>query len=1001
MALLATPVAWETSTTWGQLPASSAPPATGLWVEILDSRGKVPESLSPSDLEVLEGGAPQSILSVDQNVAGQTRIALYFDRALSSGRNLKQAASDLGLLAEELIRLGEVEVITAEDTPNTELITRDALVLGERLSRMALTESGERRLLDLRRRTLEAIQPGGRLVLQPSEIAALVTSAIREELEIAEQRQKDLLHWAATPRPQRVGDAIGPQLLFVVLDGFDLDPVSFYAQHLPPEAMREVLRSSNTLPPLSPVVAATSQALAGLGWTVLPIANESKSDEEEAFGYSALESSSPDGSVTSGAGVTVKPGELFGRRRKEPEQTVPEATFVQPREPLEQLAEDSGGEVVVSNSGLRDALTRFGQRFHVTYAPSGDVSKDSRTLEVRAAGRLSVRGSRWAPGGVPEAVSRMRLERLLNGFEADGGFDVAAVLQTEPAPYGEEATAGQLEARLDLRDLLASSEEEEWVVLDDADLRVSVAVVAEDGSIDFQHQIFEDQNLRERREGPYESRLELPASRGGVAVLVEDLRRGHWGGRRATVVSGGDDLDIADLPPTPTVLEIVPPEESILRGRVKLETRVIDPAVARVDFLLDERQVAQVTRPPFSARVDFGRTPLRQTLTVIAFDREGQELGRDKAVLNGGDSGLGVEIVRPTKPRGTGRVEVEAEIAVPVERRLDRVLFFWNSEPVATLYGAPFRQWVNIPPDKPVGYVRVVALLDDGSTAEDVVFMNGPESAERVDVSLVELYVVVTDDDGRPVRNLSAADFQVQENGRQQTIATFSDASDLPITLGLAIDSSASMFVKLPGVQQAAVDFLHSAFSEQDRAFVVDFDSEPRLVRSTTGDLRRLEQSIQSLEADGRTAMWESIVYSLVQLQGVRGRKALIVFSDGADEDDKFPFRSLMGISRRMGVPIYLILMKKKPERDGLSLFMRSFGSRVQRLVEATGGRVFYSREYDTLSEVYDVIERELRSQYLLAYYPEEPSRSAAWRSVDVEVKKKGLETRTLSGYWQ
>jgi hypothetical protein len=91
--------------------------------------------------------------------------------------------------------------------------------------------------------------------------------------------------------------------------------------------------------------------------------------------------------------------------------------------------------------------------------------------------------------------------------------------------------------------------------------------------------------------------------------------------------------------------------------------------------------------------------------------------------------------------------------------------------------------------------------------------------------------------------------------------------------------------------------------------------------------------------------------------------------------------------------------------RDGLSLLTRSFESRVDRLVEATGGRVFYASDYkdgkDGLGAVYDEIENELRSQYLLAYYPKDPDRSAAWRPVDVKVKRKDLTPRTLSGYWQ
>ena len=103
-----------------------------------------------------------------------------------------------------------------------------------------------------------------------------------------------------------------------------------------------------------------------------------------------------------------------------------------------------------------------------------------------------------------------------------------------------------------------------------------------------------------------------------------------------------------------------------------------------------------------------------------------------------------------------------------------------------------------------------------------------------------------------------------------------------------------------------------------------------------------------------------------------------------------------------MGVPIYLILMKREPkEGSGFSLLVRSLTSRVDRLVEATGGRVFYAKEYASLDAVYDEIEYELRSQYLLGYYPVQPGRSATWRDVDVDVLAPGLEPRTLSGYWQ
>ncbi len=971
-----------------------------LWVEVLTEKGRAPDGLSAADLEIVEDGVtlPAARLGPAAAGSGGGRVVLYFDRTLSTSRTVKRAAEGLSELARQLIGLGEVEVVVADEEVEVELTTREELILGQKLSRMALTDTGQRAILDLRRRTLRDFGAGGTTELGAGEVAGVVTAGIDEELELVRQRQEQLLSWAAAARP---GD--GPRLLVLVADGFDLDPVSFYTQYLDEESTRGVLASSSRFMTLGTAVRETARALAASGWTVLPLALQPAAGEApKDLEYTAIESTDDAGGVTAAPGITLRPGSLFRRREVEESEPLPEPELADPLEPLRLLAQETGGEVVVSGRGLRDVAGRLAGRLELAYRSELPPEAGMRRIEVRALRPgLVVRTRRWLSRGIPEAVSALRARQLLAGIEADGGFDVAAVLRLdepgeEPAAAGA-STGAALEARLGLRELETADGEAGG----DATFRVTVATATEEGEPRLSREVLADQDLRYLDEWIYRTTVELPPGATEVAVLVEDLTGGLWGGRRATVVEGrwADD---ADLLPSPTVIEILRPDKTLLKGRIKLETEVYDPRIARVDFLLDDREVARVERAPFAARVDLGRTPRRQVLEVVAFDAKAAELGRDSVVLNGGSGGLAVEIVRPVRPRGVGPIQAEAEIEVPVERRLDRVLFFWNNQPVSTLYAPPFRQRIVVPADQPSGYIRVVAMLDDGTVAEDVLFMNGPQASERLDVNLVELYVVVTDRDGRPVRGLARQDFQVREEGTVQEIATFSDASDLPLTLGLAIDSSASMFVKLPGVQQAAIQFLQSTFSQQDRAFLVDFGSEPRLARGTTGSLDRLVRSIGSLEASGRTALWESIVFSLVQLQGVRGRKALVVFSDGSDEDDRFPFRSLLDVSKKMGVPIYLILMRKEPKpSSGLSLLVRSFSSRVKRLVEATGGRVFYAKEYRNLNVVYDEIEQELRSQYLLTYYPRQPSGGETWRSVDIDVARKGLKPRTLSGYWQ
>lgn len=985
--------------------ASSAPqPVTvDLWLEIKDAQGRSVETVSSADLEVLEDGVRRPVETLGQRQGSSKRFVIWQDLRLASSRNLRQASSTLSDLARQMTESGRVEVVAHGDEPEVTLRGRDTLVLTEGLSRGALSLEGSNEILKIRQRTLRRLRPTpGQPAWTPTEIAEVVVGGVREELELVKARQQDLLVWAAAE------PASETTVLLWIVDGFDLDPVSFYTQVLAEDALREVLRRASRMPTLDTSVDATASLLAAMGWTVFPLAFAPTQQDLEEVEYTSLQNEGPDGNVTSAPGVTIRPGEILRRRRAaaqaEGEEKQIEPTLLRPLQGLRRMAAATGGEVAVADSGLRQLAQDWQRRLHLTYRSSLATEAGVRPLEIRTPrSEWTLRYRRSVVRGTPQAIARLRLERLLAGYDDVGELDVAAVLQLDRAG---ESNRGELEARLNLREMQGIAGEKapssSRAPLAKASLRVSVATAQENGELTFRHQLFSPQDLQQREEWRYRVELELPPGADEVAVLVEDVESGVWGGRRASVVRGAQ-TDFGDLLPAPTVIEVErPATNEVLRGRQKFSTRVFDSNVKRVEFELDDRPVAEANRAPFTARLDLGREPRRQKLTVIAFGPDGSEMGRDSVILNAGTGGLGIQIVEPSDGQGIGAVDVLAEVEVPVERQLERVLFFWNNEAVATLYNPPFRQRIDIPADRPVGYVRVVAILDDGSLAEDVLFMNGPAVAsERLEVNLVELFVVVTDRDGRPVRGLEQSEFEVREDGVLQDVTLFSDASDLPITLGMAIDSSASMFVKLPGVQKAATDFLRSTFREQDRAFIVDFDSEPRLARATTGDLDRIVNAIDGLEASGRTALWESLVFSLVQLQGISGRKALVVFSDGADEDDQFPFRSAMAVARKMQVPIYLILMKKKPkEATGLSLLVRSFTSRVDRLVEETGGRVFYAKEYDNLGAVYSDIEEELRSQYLLAFYPKEPSRGESWRSIEIDVAQKGLEARTLQGYW-
>jgi VWFA-related protein len=249
----------------------------------------------------------------------------------------------------------------------------------------------------------------------------------------------------------------------------------------------------------------------------------------------------------------------------------------------------------------------------------------------------------------------------------------------------------------------------------------------------------------------------------------------------------------------------------------------------------------------------------------------------------------------------------------------------------------------------------------------------------------------------------------VLEEGAPQKVETFSRAGDLPITVGLALDSSLSLFLKMPALKQAATEFVDGLIRDRDQAFLIGFSTHPSVVRATTGDLPHVVDGIESLEPTGNTAVWEGVVLSMLQLQEITGRKALVVFYDGDDEDEDFSFTTSLKMAEKVGVPVYLIIMNNALARTGPSGFTtKNRAERLERLARTGGGKVFYVSTEADLGDIFSAIRDELRAHYLLTYYPTpaplhegEGAGEAVprWRPIEIRVNRPGLTARTLAGY--
>lgn len=498
-----------------------------------------------------------------------------------------------------------------------------------------------------------------------------------------------------------------------------------------------------------------------------------------------------------------------------------------------------------------------------------------------------------------------------------------------------------------------------------------------------------------------------------LVLKVEDLNSGKFA--RHEEVVRVPEVDAPPPPPAPddpvtarlmaeanailsegeVSLRLVRPQGELLTDMVRFDT-LITGDVQKVAFALNGQTILTDSRAPFSVELDLGDLPRTHSLRATAYDAAGREVAGDEILVNSGGTRFRVRLTEPRRDRTYEEsMRIAAELEVPEGDTVERVELFLNDEKVATLYGEPWTQPVVLPPELrgAMGYVRAVAYLDDGNFTEDTAFINAPAYMEEVDVQFVELYTTVLDRAGRPVQGLARDDFRVFESGEEQRISRFEQVRDMPIHAAILLDVSASMGESgsLEPARDAALEFFQQTLQPKDRGALVTFNDRPHLAVPFTNDVATLAGGLAGLKAERGTALHDSLIFSLYYFNGIRGQKALLVLSDGKDESSRFAYEEALEYARRAGVTIYAV---------GLQLPRGQPRKHLTRLAEETGGRSFFIDSTDALADLYSQVEEELRSQYLIAYQSANPDASGAFREIDLEVLRKDLEAKTMTGYY-
>ena len=299
-------------------------------------------------------------------------------------------------------------------------------------------------------------------------------------------------------------------------------------------------------------------------------------------------------------------------------------------------------------------------------------------------------------------------------------------------------------------------------------------------------------------------------------------------------------------------------------------------------------------------------------------------------------------------------------------------------------------------------YIGATAALDASAVVPGAASDDPQNSVLTLHARVNEVNVlfIATDKHGKFVRDLNQNDFTILDDHKPpQAILNFRRETDLPLHMGLLIDVSGSVDSRFDFEQTAATSFLeHTVRKGYDRMFVMGFNSHTQLAQDFTDNAALLSRGIQNLRDGGGTALYDAIYHAckdkLLKDHSERPvRKAIIVVSDGEDNQSEVTRAQAIEMAQRAEVIIYAI------STDDSGLVMRGDGV-LEQLASATGGRAFFPFKMKDITHSFAAIEDELRSQYIVSYKPADFDADGRYRTIEISSLKKDLQVRARKGYF-
>ena len=274
-----------------------------------------------------------------------------------------------------------------------------------------------------------------------------------------------------------------------------------------------------------------------------------------------------------------------------------------------------------------------------------------------------------------------------------------------------------------------------------------------------------------------------------------------------------------------------------------------------------------------------------------------------------------------------------------------------------------------------------------------------PQTTLKVDVKLVNVFVTVTDQNGAPVGGLDKDNFQLFENDKPQKISVFTRESELPLNIVMAVDASLSTKKDLRLELVSAKRFAHSILRPVDTMSLYQFSEVVEELVPFTSDLRRIDQGIERVHVRSATAMYDALYLGSEALLKRQGRKVMVVITDGGDTMSSTNYQEALRAAQQAEATVYSLIVVPIEASAG-----RDLGGEhaLIQISHDTGGKYFYADSIERLDQAFRQISEELRTQYLLAYYPSDRLTESDFRRIRVMVKNGGEEllARHRTGYY-